>query len=247
MKWLRTIVLINKGDVLSSADWTEFHSSYVRAIGRIDFPPGSGILKLRQKRLKPDGKWERNGVSYLKNNFTYSMIVDEKWDAELDHKFNSIKKQPELALYPNMAPYKEPLTSKFGGFDLTTITASGIRIAVEWETGNISSSHRSMNKLSLALAANAIDAGVLIVPSRELYQHLTDRIGNISELSGYLTMWTDLVEPSVKRGLLAISVVEHDELTDDPQHPFLKRGNDGRAEEGKRSKKKSRSKKKKKS
>ena len=91
-----------------------------------------------------------------------------------------------------------------------------------------------MNKLGLALAANTIDAAVLVVPSRELYEHLTDRIGNIGELSGYLAMWHGL-EPSVKSGLLAITVVEHDELTDDPNYPYLPVGKDGRAKEGKKS------------
>ena len=33
--------------------------------------------------------------------------------------------------------------------------------------------------------------------------------------------------------MLAIAVVEHDELTDDPKFPYLKVGKDGRAIEGK--------------
>lgn len=86
-----------------------------------------------------------------------------------------------------------------------------------------------MNKLAIALGAGIIDIGVLIVPSRDLYEHLTDRIGNISELSGYLSMWEGL-KSSVKRGVLAITVVEHDELTDDPAVPFLPSGKDGNAE-----------------
>lgn len=76
-----------------------------------------------------------------------------------------------------------------------------------------------------------MDAGVLIVPSRDLYEHLTDRIGNISELSGYLEMWAGLA-PSIERGLFAISIIEHDFLTDDPAFPYLPTGGDGRAKEG---------------
>jgi hypothetical protein len=110
----------------------------------------------------------------------------------------------------------------------------GHRVAIEWETGNISSSHRSMNKLALALGNGVVDIGVLVLPSRSLYEHLTDRIGNIGELSGYLSMWEGL-KASVERGLLAITVVEQDDLTDD-DFPYLPRGNDGRAKEG-RSKK----------
>ena len=36
----------------------------------------------------------------------------------------------------------------------------------------------------------------------------------------------------VKRGLLAVTVVEHDELTDDAAVPFISQGSDGRSAEG---------------
>ena len=67
--------------------------------------------------------------------------------------------------------------------------------------------------------------------SRDLYKHLTDRIGNVGELSGYLRMWQSLGR-SVERGLLAVTVVEHDRLTNDERIPYLPMGNDGRAAEG---------------
>jgi hypothetical protein len=73
-----------------------------------------------------------------------------------------------------------------------TTAPNGTKVAIEWETGNISSSHRSMNKLAIALGSGVVQVGVLIVPSRQLYDHLTDRIGNIGELSGYLSMWEGL-------------------------------------------------------
>jgi hypothetical protein len=57
----------------------------------------------------------------------------------------------------------------------------------------------------------------------------SDRIGNIGELSGYLSLWEGL-KSTVERGLLAITVVEHDELTDDQSLPYLPVGNDGRAQ-----------------
>ena len=89
-----------------------------------------------------------------------------------------------------------------------------------------------MNKLGIALMNGVVQIGVLIVPSRNLYEHLTDRIGNIGELSGYLSMWEGLKQ-GVEHGLLAISVVEHDKLTDSKTFPHLKAGSDGRAREGK--------------
>lgn len=106
----------------------------------------------------------------------------------------------QYRLYPSADLYQEPVTSNFGGFDFVTTTGGGKKVAIEWETGNISSSHRSMNKLAMALQSGAIQIGVLIVPSRDLYDHLTDRTGNIGELSGYLPLWTGMVNP-VRRDL----------------------------------------------
>ena len=88
-----------------------------------------------------------------------------------------------------------------------------------------------MNKLAIALSGGLVEVGVLIVPSRALYEHLTDRIGNIGELSGYLAMWEGL-KSVVERGLLAITVVEHDHLTDSEEIEYLAVGGDGRAREG---------------
>jgi hypothetical protein len=230
MKWLRTLVLFDRGGVITSADWKNIHESYVRSIQTIDFPEGSGILKLRRKFQRPDKQWNRNGVTFLKNRFLGHM-KDQGWRAEVNFDLGKNRIPPELRLYPSLEAYCEPSTSEFGGFDFVTTAPSGTHVAIEWETGNISSSHRSMNKLAIALISGKIDAGVLVVPSRNLYNHLTDRTGNIGELSGYLSMWKG-IEPSVARGLLAITVVEHDELTDDENYPYLPVGNDGRAKEG---------------
>lgn len=231
MKWLRTIVLFDKGAVLPEQDWRDFHESYLRCIAAIDYPNGSGTLKLRRKIKRADGQWRRNGVNHLKRRFLDHMQADEGWIPEGQVNLGADREQPPLSLYPSLEVHLEPIASNFGGFDFVTEGNGGNKIAIEWETGNISSSHRSMNKLTIALKSGIIDIGVLIVPSRALYEHLTDRIGNISELSGYLAMWAD-VGQTVDRGLLAITVVEHDELTDDPNFPYLPSGNDGRAKEG---------------
>lgn len=233
MRWLRTLVLFDKGGVVSSEDWESIHSSFVRSIELIDSPRGSGRLMLRRKTKDAESKqWNRNGVGYLRSRFLEHMVADEGWQAEGEVDLQNLQEKPELRLYPSMEAYSEPITSAFGDFDFVTTTDGGIRVAIEWETGNISSSHRSLNKLSIVLAAKKIQAGVLILPSRNLYDHLTDRIGNIGELSPYLGMWKSM-GAAVERGMLAIAVVEHDELTDDPEFPYLKAGKDGRAVEGK--------------
>ncbi|WP_322963402.1 hypothetical protein [Sphingomonas fuzhouensis] len=231
MKWDRTLILFDQGGIVYSPDWKALHDSYVRSIQSIEHPVGSGRLIIRRKERTPDRKWRRNGVGYLRNAFLRHICDVEGWRPEGSVNLARDREQPLIKKYPSMADYREPITSDFGGFDLETVGDNDTRIAVEWETGNISSSHRSMNKLAIALAAGVIDVGVLIVPSRALYEHLTDRIGNIGELSGYLAMWEGL-KHSVKHGLLAITVVEHDELSTNPGIPYLNVGNDGRAAQG---------------
>jgi len=232
MRWLRTLLLFDRGNVAASADWQRVHESYVRAITRIDFPEGAGTLTLRRKmRIANSSQWRRNGVGYLKKRFLQGIVQDEGWRPEAQFEIEHLRLQPQLSLYPGLEVCSEPVTSGFGGFDFMTETASGLHVAIEWETGNISSSHRSVNKLAIALAAGKIQAGVLILPSRGLYEHLTDRIGNIGELSPYLALWSGLAS-TVDRGLLAISIVEQDLLTDDAMFPYLPSGNDGRAAQG---------------
>lgn len=234
MKWLRTLILFDKGELASGTDWADIHASYVRAIQQIDNPRGSGQLVLRKKSFYIESekkKWKRNGVGYLRNRFLEHIVSNEGWQSEAGLDLEHL--QPTLKLYPSLEPYSEPITSDFGDFDFVTTSQSGIKVAIEWETGNISSSHRSLNKLSIMLAAGKIQAGILIVPSRGLYEQLTDRIGNIGELSPYLGMWHTMGD-TVKRGLLAITVVEHDRLTDETSVAYLKTGDDGRAAEGRR-------------
>lgn len=231
MKWLRTMVLFDQGKVISTVDWKNLHESYVRAIASIEHPRGSSSLTLRRKVRLPNSQWKRNGVGYLRKEFLAFMRDHEGWDTESNVSLYRDREQPPLLLYPSMEEYREPIASDFGGFDFMATAANGTRVAIEWETGNISSSHRSMNKLAIALSGGLLEVGVLIVPSRALYEHLTDRIGNIGELSGYLAMWEGL-KSVVERGLLAITVVEHDHLTDSEEIEYLAVGGDGRAREG---------------
>lgn len=217
---------------MSSDGWATVHQSYKAAIESIQHPPMSGALTIRKKAARPNSKqFNRNGVGYLRSNFLRNMVDVQKWQPEENVDLGRDRVQPAIWSYPSCEAYREPITSGFGGFDFLTTTPDGVRVAIEWETGNISSSHRSMNKLAIALKTGIIHAGVLVLPSRELYVHLTDRIGNISELSGYLEMWESL-KTTVEQGLLAITVVEHDALSDDPTLPYLPTGNDGRAEQG---------------
>jgi hypothetical protein len=234
MKWLRTIVVFSKGTVIESDDWRAIHESYVRSIQAIDNPAGTGTLTIRAIEFYMSGgkkKSRRNGVGLLRKRFLEHIVKAENWTSEsqvlVEQKVERVRKT--FALYPSGESHEETEGAKFGHFDFLTTGRGGHKVAIEWETGNVSSSHRALNKLCICLEKGIISAGVLIVPSRLLYSHITDRIGNIFELNPYLPFWQN-VGDTVNKGLLVISVVEHDSLTTDQAFPYLKVGADGNAD-----------------
>jgi hypothetical protein len=112
-----------------------------------------------------------------------------------------------------------------GKIDAAYRTNKGL-FGFEWETGNISSSHRAINKMALALYKKVIVAGVLVLPSRNMYQYLTDRIGNFPELQAYFPLWRSL-NSTIKEGVLEIIAIEQDGTSTDV--PLITKGTDGRA------------------
>jgi hypothetical protein len=97
-------------------------------------------------------------------------------------------------------------------------------VALEWETGNISSSHRALNKMALGLLKGALACGMLVVPSRKLYPFLTDRIANFAELEPYLDLWKAI---PCSNGVLEIFIIEHDATS--TEVPRIPKGTSGRA------------------
>jgi hypothetical protein len=250
MKLIRTVVVFDRGGLIESEQWSRMHEAISGAVQRIVHPPGSDRFVLRRKVPKLDARgklskqWIRNGVVPIKQQFLANLTA-AGWRAEMPVGLGrAVLAQAEptaktaLKEYPSKrdfawddADWTSVFREQLGDFDFYLELGDRMRCVMEWETGNISSSHRSMNKLCLVMLADLIDIGVVILPSRQLYPHLTDRIGNWEELSPYLALWHH-VGQSVKRGLLAVTVVEHDELTDDPTVPFIAQGADGRSAEG---------------
>jgi hypothetical protein len=252
MKFVRTVVVFDRGGLLDSQQWADMHESYIKALSGVVHPPGNDTFVIRKKIKKrtasgaPSGQWTRNGVVPIKNQFL-SNLKDAGWHAEepagLEKGSAALQQAHQradvlLKEYPGKRDFRiedqdwgEVFHEKVGDFDFFTELDGGVRCVIEWETGNISSSHRSMNKLCLVMLAGLIDIGVVILPSRLLYAHLTDRIGNWMELSPYLPLWHRIGQ-GMERGLLAVTVVEHDELTDNPAIPFIAQGSDGRSAEG---------------
>lgn len=90
-------------------------------------------------------------------------------------------------------------------------------VGLEFETGNISSAHRSMNKLSLALKEQELHLAVILLPTSKLSYYLTDRVSNYEELEPYFRLLSDL--PFIVLGFDAEKY--------DPSAPLLPKGKDG--------------------
>lgn len=200
MKIVREVSLIKRGDFAKSREWASARRKLCAAIKKVEWPKGSGKFTIYAEKGKGRGKG--NGVKPIKDGLM------------LDLKAQGYDLQSPAVLTSNR---------RFGSFDALLHTSRGPAV-VEWETGNISSSHRSLNKMALFLSEGKIAAGVLIVPSREMYQYLTDRVGNIRELDPYLDFWRNI---PCQEGVLEIVVIEHDATS--LNVPKIKKGTDGRA------------------
>lgn len=139
-----------------------------------------------------------NGVKPIKDAFV-QVLVGRGWESET---------RPRL-------------------LDAEYTLADGMKFGAEWETGNVSSSHRAINRLLLGAFEGELHGGVLVVPSRETYKYLTDRVGNFRELERYVRFWRDYGKVLPERSYLGIVVFEHDAL--DSSVPTIKKGTDGRA------------------
>ncbi len=109
-----------------------------------------------------------------------------------------------------------------GKVDALKSLQSGRQFAAEWETGNISSSHRALNKMCMGIMEGHLAGGVLILPDRELYKYLTQRIGNYKELAPYFPVYQHL---HAINGLLAVFAVSYDRTSD--RVALIPKGMDG--------------------
>ena len=78
--------------------------------------------------------------------------------------------------------------------------------------------------MALGLLKGVLVCGILVVPSRELYKYLTDRIGNMAELMPYLDLWRSI---PCEQGILEIVSIEHDATS--TEVPRIPKGTSGRA------------------
>jgi len=142
-----------------------------------------------------------NGVVPIKENFI-KYLVSKNWIPEY-----------RLSFTEGINP---------GPVDVVKETSKGL-FAVEWETGNISSSHRALNKIAIGIMHNKIIGGILILPTKVFANYLTDRIGNFEEIQPYFSLYTKKLD----RGIMGVFAVEHDGTSEDA--PIIPKGKDGNA------------------
>jgi len=192
---VREISLISKGSFEESEEWAVIRNEIRWAIDLIVWPPGTSSFTINPTR-------HGNGVKPIKNACMTALKENFGWQLETHIR------------YATRSP---------GRVDATK-TLDNHLFALEWETGNISSSHRAVNKMVLGLLRGVFLGSALVLPSRNLYPYLTDRIGNYEELEPYFDVWRAV---EIQEGFLAIFIVEHDAV--DSSVPRITKGTDGRA------------------
>ena len=200
MKIVREETLISCGEYATSSEWKRTRTTLYKAIRQVEWPTGSGKFTIYPESGKARGRG--NGVTTIKVGLML----------ELKRQGWKLEEPLGIAILRRPGKLDAVLYTKFGP------------VALEWETGNISSSHRALNKMALGLMKGVLAAGILVVPSRELYKYLTDRVGNMAELEPYLELWRKI---PCKQGVLEIVAIEHDATS--REVPRIPKGTSGRA------------------
>lgn len=200
MKIVKTEFLIDVGGFSLSLEWEELRAQIIEAIKLVQWPPNSGSFTLHDQAGKARG--QGNGVKPIKTACMMH-LKSKGWKLEARLDLATLKK-------PGRIDAARGVGDRF--------------FCVEWETGNISSSHRALNKIALGIIKKILIGGILIVPSREMYHYLTDRVGNFRELEPYFPLWRAI---KAEEGLLAVMAIEHDAVSKDV--PRIPKGTDGRA------------------
>jgi hypothetical protein len=193
MKVVAINILNSHGEFAMSTEFLQIQNDLKDAINEVTW----GDEKLF--KINPISKG--NGVTPIRNLFI-NKLVPKDW-----------LKEVRMALAKGMNP---------GPIDAVKNTSAGL-FAVEWETGNISSSHRALNKIAVGIIQKEIIGGFLILPVREFSKYLTDRVGNYEELAPYFPLYENLK----LEGTLGVISITFDEL--DVNSPIINKGFDGNA------------------
>lgn len=211
MRIVKSADIVRAGKFPRTAFWRRAVADVEAAIAAADWPFGTGTFSLNpepgvDKRGRPDK--HPNGVVPI--------------------KVPMIRKLASRGWLTETLP---PLRVGSEGRDLlTTGDLDALRhvrsnyVGFEWETGNVSSSHRAINKLLDGITRGTLQGGILVLPVRETQRYLTDRIGNFEEIAPYFEFWGRYPVPD---GALRVYGVGYDAL--DPTVEHIPKGSDGRA------------------
>ncbi len=205
MKLLRVAPLIEVGAFPGSPSWARVQDDVRAAIVAVRWPPNGPDFTIFPESGKKRG--EGNGVKPIKDGFV-AKLFDLGWRMQ-----KTADRDDRSGLRP-------------GAFDARLdLTEEGFKpFVIEWETGNISSSHRAVNKMALGIVQGWLSGGLLVLSSRRLAVYLTDRVGNFQELEPYFPLWRSL---HADNAFLGVIEVEHDATS--MKVPRITKGTDGRA------------------
>lgn len=173
------------------------YQEVIKSIEKPVWPPGATTFTIRE------GKNE-NGVVPIKEDCYIQLEDVFDWYRE---KELTVLKQEKQKGGP-IDVYKEFSTE-----------SNILRVGLEFETGNISSAHRSMNKIALGLSRSELDLGIILLPMKSFAYHLTDRISNFEELEPYFELMSG--RPFICIGFDA------DKMSSSEDIPYIPKGKDG--------------------
>lgn len=192
MRIVREDFLVRTGEFLMTREFEIILDEVRQAIHSVKYFSKDGFV------INPTKKG--NGVKPIKNSFVET-LSGLGWKGEA-----------RMTIVDGVNPGPIDAVKEFGN-DL---------FAVEWETGNISSSHRALNKIATGIIQHNLIGGILVLPTKELSQYLTDRIGNYEELKPYFSLYSNLV---ITEGIICVISVSYDAAADDA--PLIPKGKDG--------------------
>jgi hypothetical protein len=207
VKVVRFEAIISNGPFPESETFHRVERELREAVDHVRWPRGAGQFTIFPQSGKK--RLEGNGVKPIKLGFQ-DLLKSRGWLLEQRQRRRDSDKR--TALMP-------------GAFDAwVDLQSEGfLPFVAEWETGNISSSHRALNKMAIAMLEKRLVGGVLVLPTRNLARFLTDRVGNYEEIEPYVPLWQSLKA----RGYLGLIAVEHDGESLDVER--IPKGSDGRA------------------
>lgn len=211
MQIIEVLDICRAGRFPRTATWRQATEEVETAIEIADWPFGSGSFSLNPEPIiDKQGRRTRhsNGVVPIKVPMIRH-LRSVGWTTE---------DLPEL---PVGTEGRDVLTT--GDLD-ALLFDRGRYVGFEWETGNVASTHRAINKLLDGITRETLKGGILALAVRATQRYLTDRVGNFEEIAPYFEFWKRY---PVEDGALRIYGVGHDHLKSSVPH--IPKRKDGRA------------------